>query len=117
MSFRFWKKTENKEEESLPGPKTVPEPVGRHLVVKMHKDPDWVWNLKGVIKRHQGDSNTQFDFRVYDDANVASKSIRVKDYRTFDAHPELILFEGWFDKKTLQVYAEEKGPVEFKKAS
>jgi hypothetical protein len=116
MSLRFWKKAENKEEE-LSRPKSIPESVGRHLVVKMHKDPDWVWSLKGVVKRRQADSNTKLDFRVFDEGDAASKGVRIKDYKTLDAHPELILFDGWFDKKTLQVYAEEKGPAEFKKAS
>lgn len=116
MSWQFWKKTENKEEK-LPGPKDVPETVGRHLIVKMHKDPDWIWSLKGVVKRRQADTKTIFDFRVFDERDATSKSVRIKNYTTLDEHPELILFDGWFDKKTLQVHAKEKGPPAFKKAS
>jgi hypothetical protein len=115
MSFRFWNKTENKEE--LPRPKSIPDTVGRDLVVKMHKDPDWVWSLKGVVKLHQADSKTKFDFRVFDERDAALKGVRVKNYKTLDEHPELILFDGWFDKKTLQVHVEEKSRAEFKKVS
>ena len=109
MSWQFWKKSANNDVEKLPSPKDIPETVGRHLVVKMHKDPDWVWSLKGVLKRHQPDAKTTFDFRVFDERDAASKRISVKNYKSLDDHPELILFDGWYDKKTLQVYVEEKG--------
>lgn len=44
----FWKRKETKEGEiKLPGPKGIPEPAGRYMVVEEKKDPNWVWNLKG----------------------------------------------------------------------
>ena len=118
MSWQFWKTTENKGEK-LPKPKEIPETVGRHLVVNMHKDADWVWNLKCVIKKRQADAKTLFDFRVFDEGDAAAKTVRIKNYMTLDEHPELILFEGWFDKRTSQVHVEEvvKGPPQFRKAS
>ena len=94
------------------GSKDIPETVGRHLVVKLHKDPDWVWSLKGVVKRRQPDAKTAFDVRVFDERDAASKRVSVKNYKTLDEHPELILFSGWYDKKTLQVHVEEHGKPE-----
>jgi hypothetical protein len=34
--------------------------------------------------------------------------VTVKDYTSLDGHPELILYEGWFDKKSMKVQIEEK---------
>ena len=107
MGWQFWKKSENNNAEKLPPPKDIPETVGRHLIVKMHKDPDWIWSLKGVVKRRQPDNKTAFDFRVFDDRDAASKRIPVKNYSSLDGHPELILFSGWFDKKTLRVHIDD----------
>ncbi|MFW6147458.1 MAG: hypothetical protein ACOC6B_03595 [Thermodesulfobacteriota bacterium] len=104
MSWNFLKKktatTEQSKEkiEKLPRPKDIPEPVGRCLVVDLGKDPDWVWQLKSVV-RAQAEKNC-YDVRIFDESQVGLKGIRVKDYTTFDQHPELILFEGWYDKRS-----------------
>jgi len=56
MSWKFWdKKAEvaapaGPVAEKLSGPKEIPYPVGKHLVVSLHQDPDWVWQLKGVLR-------------------------------------------------------------------
>ncbi|MFH1169496.1 MAG: hypothetical protein V1691_02255, partial [Chloroflexota bacterium] len=34
--------------EKLPGPKEIPEMVGRYVVVNLKKEPDWVWSLRSV---------------------------------------------------------------------
>jgi len=39
------------------------------------------------------------NIRIYDPARVAAAKAAVKNYKTFDAYPELILYEGWFNKK------------------
>lgn len=95
----FWKK---KEPGALPGPKEIPEHVGRHLVVALKENPDWVWSLKGVV-RPRPEGKHAFDFRVFDAAEAATKNIKVKDYNHLAEYPDLILFAGWFDKKTFQV--------------
>ncbi len=96
----FWNKSSNG--EKMPPPKNIPEPVGRHLVVGLGKDPDWVWNLKAVMKNRENEKDV-FEVRVFDQSQAASRQIKVKDYNSFDAHPELILYEGWFNKKTFEV--------------
>jgi hypothetical protein len=112
MSWKFWKKEPVAGEpsqakgEKLPGPKDIPEPVGRNLVVKLGKDPDWVWSLKGVVRRRP-EGKHAYDVRVFDMNNAAAKKVRIKNYTSLDGHPELILFEGWFDKKTMQVEIKE----------
>ena len=42
----FWNRKQMQEgEERLPGPKGIPGPVESYMVVKMEKDPDWVWRV------------------------------------------------------------------------
>jgi hypothetical protein len=111
----FWKKRPVTEEtsklkaEKLPGPRGVPELVGRHLVVQLKQNPDWVWKLKGVVRqRSKSKTEDSFDFRVFDEAQAAAKKVSVKDYNSLAEHPNLILYEGWFDKKSMKVQMAEK---------
>ena len=106
----FWKKkTEPSEpkDKKLPGPKDIPEMVGGHLVTDFHRNPDWVWKLRAVLSQRQESKNT-FDIRVYDEADVAAKKIKIHDYTSLDEHPDLILYEGWYDKESREVQLEEK---------
>ena len=101
----FWRKKAN----GLPPPKSIPDAVGRYLVVTLGKNPDWVWNLKAVTRSNGGDKDT-FEVRVFDASQAADKGIKVRDYLTFDEHPEMILYEGWFNKRTSdsKIQAKEK---------
>jgi len=38
--------------------------------------------------------------------------VAVKNYTTLDQHPDLILYQGWFDKKSMEVQVEEKKALE-----
>ena len=103
MNWKFWTKNKKQENgvhmEHLPKPKPVPEVVGRHLVVEMKKDPDFVWQLMAT-SRARPDNKNAFDIRVYSPKEAAAKGVKVKNYDTLDATPELVLFEGWYDKQT-----------------
>jgi len=109
----FWKKKPATGEpskpkvEKLPGPKNLPQAVGSHLVVALKQNPDWVWRLKSVV-RPRSDGKDRFDFRVFDEAQVAGKKVIVRNYTSLDEHPDLILYQGWFDKKSMKVQIEEK---------
>jgi len=109
----FWKKkpvTEGQAKakvEKLPEPKEIPELVGRHLVTQMNKDPDWVWKLKSVVRKRPEDKGA-FDVRVFDETLAAQKAVKVEDWTTLDEHPDLILFEGWFDKNSMKSELKEK---------
>ena len=93
--------------EKLPGPRSIEELVGRQLVVELKRDPDWVWKLRSVVRRRAGGKHS-FDFRVFDAAQVSAKKVKVKDYASFDNFPELILYQGWFDKESMEVHFEIK---------
>lgn len=95
----FWNRKPTKEGEmKLPGPKEVPEWAGRYMIVQEKKDPDWVWNLKGVVR--PASKIKAFYCRVFDESQVARAGLKVKDWTSLDGHPELILWEGCFDKET-----------------
>lgn len=101
----FWKKKESKEgEEKLPGPKDIPELVGRYLVVQKKNDPDWVWRLKGVVRPTQ--KKKAFYCRVFDEGQTTRTGLKVKDWNSLDGHPELIIWEGYFDRETNEVREE-----------
>jgi len=93
----FWSKKGN----GLLPPKSIPDAVGRYLVVSLGRNPDWVWNLKAVMRSNGADKDT-FEIRVFDQSRVADKGIKVRDYNTLGEHPEMILFEGWFNKRTFE---------------
>ena len=108
----FWKKTKTEESsqpkaEKLPGPRSIEELVGREIVTKLKKDPDWVWKLRSVVRHREGGKH-RFDFRVFDAAQETAQKAKIKDYTSFDDQPELVLYEGWFDKVSMAVHFEDK---------
>ena len=113
MNWKIWKKHSAEEMNKgetpvkLPKPREIPQTVGRYLVVELGKDPDWVWNLKAAVKPRSGEKEV-FEVRVFDASETAVRRVSIRDYTSFDAHPELILFEGWYDKKKNTVEVHEK---------
>ena len=107
MSWKFWKKDSNKKNEKLAGPRDIPAVVGRHLVIHMHKDPDWVWHLKSVV-RLRNKKKRQYDVRVFDEAQAYARGVNVENYNSLNEHPELIIFEGWYDRKSWRAHIKER---------
>ena len=93
--FKFWEKSKS----GLPGPKTIPDAVGRVVVAKLGGDPDKTWTLQAVMRPKEGGDQDTFEVRVFDGAQAASHKIIVNDYNALTEHPELILYEGWYNKK------------------
>ena len=93
--------------KKLPGPKWVPDMVGGNLVVDHKENPDWVWKLKAVTRPRNGLKKAH-DIRVFDEVQTALKNIKIRNYNSFDEHPELVIYEGWFDYDSLKVQLERK---------
>jgi hypothetical protein len=112
----FWKKKTKTGEPSkpkmkkLPAPSSIEDTLARKLIVDLKQDPDWVWKLHSVVCQRSG-GGQRFDFRVFDAVRVAATRVEVKDYTSFDDYPELIVYQGWFDKESGEVHFEEKKPV------
>ena len=95
----FWNRKKGEEGGiQLPGPKDLPQAVGAHLVVQEKQDPNWVWNLKGVVRPTE--KKNAFYWRVFSQAEAAKAGVKVKDWSSLDNHPALILWEGYFEKET-----------------
>jgi inorganic pyrophosphatase len=100
MSWRFWDRGASEGKGvKLPGPKPIPNSIGRALVVKRGEDPDWVWSLRCVERPRDGMKEC-WDIRVFDEHSASEKKISVRDYNSLEIAPELILFEGWYNKRT-----------------
>jgi hypothetical protein len=103
MNWKFWQKGENGTSGGgLPKPKDLPEAVGRHLVVDLNLDPDLVWSLKAVLRPRE-EGRDMADIRVFNPGKADAAGVTVRNYTTLDGHPELVLYEGWFNKKTHQI--------------
>jgi hypothetical protein len=63
------------------------------MVVQKQKDPNWVWNLQGVVP--PANHKKAFYCRVSDTSQAAEAGIKVKDWTSLDGHPELILWTIW----------------------
>ena len=81
-------------------PVDLPQPIGQYLVVKLQQDPDQVWELKAVLLPVEGGKKSARRFRVYDPVQSAKQWIKVRDYHSLDDYPDLILYEGEFDRDT-----------------
>ena len=103
MRWKFWRqaKSENHSADAtgakLPRPRELPQQVGGYLVVCEKLDPDWVWALKCVVRRHP-ERRAQYDFRVFDPLKARQAGISVVNYKSLDHQPELILYQGTYNK-------------------
>jgi len=77
----------------------LPYRIGRYLVVHLSKDPDWVWSLKCVMQVKDNQKEI-WDFRIFNPLQVKEKGVVVNSCATLDDYPELILYQGWYDKSS-----------------
>jgi hypothetical protein len=104
MNWKFWKaKTANAralhtKSSKLPKPKDLPERVGIYMVTQLKLDPDWVWSLKGAV-RPTTDRHI-FDLRIFDPKDAVVSDVAITDYDALDRFPEMVLFEGSYNKST-----------------
>lgn len=104
MNWKFWQGF-RKEQRSpanvikLTKPKDLPDRVGIYLITQMHENPDWVWGLKWVVRR-KPEQKEIMEFRVFSPSDAAMKNVGIRDFISLESHPEIILFEGLFDKET-----------------
>jgi hypothetical protein len=102
MHWKFWEKNKTGLAVKLSKPKELPSRVGRNMVVDLKYDPDWVWQLKMVdIKKEN--SRNEFDFRIFDPVTALQRGIKILNFNSLDDHPELIYFDGRFDKETWEI--------------
>ena len=69
------------------------------------------WVKYKSVEREHGDDQDVFDVRIFDEGMAENANFKVTDYESLDGRPDLIMFEGWYNKKT------KKADVKFKKAA
>jgi hypothetical protein len=87
-------------------PQNAPEPIVKYLITNLKLNTSWAYNLKSVMK--PGQENGIMDFRLYNDADVRAKNLKIKDFDTFNDHPTMLLFEGNYDPKNQNVQITKK---------
>ena len=113
MKWRFWSKDKGnvaQKDESkyipfqmgktrtiLSKPRDLPSMVGRHLVVALRKDPNWVRKLKAVLHPKEDQKNS-FRIRIFDPETAKAKGVTVDNFTCLNTYPQLILFEGWIGR-------------------
>lgn len=111
MGWKFWQKNETAavpsgdKTQKLEKPRDLPPEVGRYLVVENGLDPDWVWSLKCVRKPRENSKST-FDIRIFSSGTLANHDVKARDYTSLDNHMDLVIFAGWYEKKTQNVQLE-----------
>ena len=94
----FWKKDKNADT----GPVSISGPIGRLIaeeLAKIKSSGDH-WAEYRAVMRPQSVNGDVFDVRIFDNWSVKEKKAKVMSYVSLDDRPDLVLIEGWFDKKT-----------------
>ncbi|MFC1857117.1 hypothetical protein ACFL9U_03710 [Thermodesulfobacteriota bacterium] len=68
-------------------------------ITQLRENPDLIWKLKWVV-RHKPNEKNLLDFRIFSPSDTMSKNIDVTDYSCLDGHPDIVLFDGLFDKNS-----------------
>ena len=111
IKWKFWQKDtsslgpKDAQSDKLQKPKELPDRVGRHMVVKMQLDPDWVWSLRCVYRKKE-DQPGMFEIRIFDSQELAEIGMRMLSYSSLDTHPDIILYQGEYKKDSDQVKIE-----------
>ena len=106
----FWEKKSAKTSE---GPtkidRLLTEIIGNEWTKVPSVSDHWVV-YKAVTRMHK-DNGSVCDVRVFDEWSAKEKRVKVTDYESLDAHPDLVIFEGWLDRKA------KKGDIKLRKAA
>jgi hypothetical protein len=52
-----------------------------------------------MVTRPQANGGDDLDVRIFDKWHATEKKVQVLDYSSLDHHPDLVLLEGWFNRK------------------
>lgn len=99
MNWKFWEIKKSNSLNELSKPKELPSRLGKHMVVNLKYDPDWVWTLKIVTLSVAG-QGSKVHFRLFDPESTRLQGLIVRDFNTLNGYPDMIAFNGWYNKDT-----------------
>lgn len=107
MNWKFWEKGTDQgghgaHRPKLAKPINLPEAVGRKMVVAMKMDPDEVWALKYVSRPVEGQKNV-YEFKLFNPESARQAGVVARDWTSFDSQPDLVLFNGFYDKNASSI--------------
>lgn len=88
------------------GPKDIPSPVYVYLMTTLQVSSENLVKLRSVLKTGFYDGKPVTFFRIFDPNN--EQLLQVKDFIYLDEHPELIIYEGYWEKNGDRVCLEGK---------
>ena len=89
------------------GPKDIPSSVYLYLLNTLKAPPENLPSLSSVQKVGLWDGRLVTFIRIYY-PHAGEEAWQVKDFTSLDQHPELILYEGYWEKGSDRVYLERK---------
>ena len=87
------------------GPKGIPGWVYVHLVTTLEVPVEKLTGLRSVQKTGFWEGTPVTFTRIYD-PRASEEAWQVKDFTSLDEHPELILYEGYWEKGSDHVFVE-----------
>lgn len=88
-------------------PKDIPSPVYLYLVTTLGVPAENLTNLRSVQKVGFWHGKPVTFVRIYD-SQSNEEAWQVKDFTSLDQRPELILYEGYYERGTDHVFLESK---------
>ena len=93
------------------GPKDIPSLVYMHLVTVLKVPPENLTGLQTVQKAGLWEGKPVTFIRIYNPF-ISEQKLQVRDFTSLDRHPELILYEGYWEKSGYRVYMERRAAPE-----
>lgn len=96
----FWRKgKEDAPKVKKVKPKEIPGGAWGHLVSAHHIDVDTLSKWRCVDLPGEANGQPVMLLRIFNPKTVQEKGVVIEGWATFDEHPELILFEGYLDRR------------------
>ncbi|HUV56982.1 MAG TPA: hypothetical protein VMV84_07095 [Dehalococcoidales bacterium] len=87
------------------GPKDIPGWVYVHLVTTLEVPAEKLTGLRSVQKVGFWEGKSVTFIRIYD-PRASEEAWQVKDFTSLNEHPDLILYEGYWEKGSDHVFLE-----------
>jgi hypothetical protein len=97
----FWKSKE-KEQTKLSRPRDLPEIVKKQIESNRILDTDSLPFLKATVKQ-DGKGEKSFDILIYDPSDAEARGVKVDNYDSLKANPQLIMAEGFYNESDKKV--------------